>query len=84
MNKKEWHDIWLKERDESIRTQDIEKFKEFYDKWKARGVYQLDMPSDKVIEISLRKSLYHLGNATDEEKAYAKKWLNDRGYSTDV
>lgn len=81
MNKKEWLRIWLKERDDVIRTQDVEKFKAFYQKWKDRGLYHIPIPADEVIEIALRKSLYHLASATDEEKAYAEKWLKDHGSS---
>lgn len=81
MNKKQWHDIWLKERDEAIRTLDVERFKEFYLKWQARGFYKMPIPSDEVVELSLRKMLYHLGNATEQGKAYAEKWLYDHGSS---
>lgn len=84
MNYKKWKDLWLKERDEVIRTQDIDKFKEFYQKWTERGFYRGGLPSDEVIEISLRKMLYHLGNATEQEKAYAEKWLLEHGSSTDI
>ena len=82
MNFKKWKDIWIKERDEAVRTQDVEKFKEFYKKWTERGFYRNGLPSDEVIEISLRKMLYNLGNVTDQEKAEAEKWLKERGYST--
>ena len=84
MNFKKWKDIWIKERDEAVRTQDIEKFKAFYKKWTDRGFYRGGLPSDEVIAISLRKMLYHLGNATEEEKAYAEKWLKEHGSSTDL
>lgn len=84
MNFKKWKDIWLKERDEAIRTQDLEKFKAFYMKWKERGLYTLALPSDKVLEISMRKCLYHMASATEEEKQTAKKWLEEHGSSTDL
>ena len=84
MNFKKWKDIWIKERDEAVRTQDIEQFKAFYKKWTERGFYRNGLPSDEVIEISLRKMLYHLGNATEEEKAYAEKWLKEHGSSTSL
>ena len=84
MNFKKWKDIWIKERDEAIRTLDVEEFKKFYEKWTKRGFYRNGLPSDEVIEISLRKMLYHLGNATAEEKAKAEKWLTDRGYDTNM
>lgn len=84
MNFKKWKDIWIKERDEAIRSLDVDKFKEFYKKWTERGFYRNGLPADEVVEVSLRKMLYNLGNATAEEKAEAEKWLSDRGYSTDI
>ena len=84
MNFKKWKDIWIKERDEAIRTLDVETFKKFYKKWTERGFYRNGLPSDEVIEISLRKMLYHLGNATEQEKSEAEKWLTERGYDTNM
>lgn len=84
MNFKKWKDIWIKERDEAVRTQDVEKFKEFYKKWTTRGFYRIGLPSDEVLEVSLRKMLYHLGDATEQEKAEAEKWLKERGYSVNM
>lgn len=63
---------------------DVEKFKAFYDKWKAKGVYNINLPSDLVIEITLYKMLYNIESATDEEKAKAKEWLESKGYSTEM
>lgn len=79
---------FVKERDEavktSIRTDDLRVFKMFYAKWKARGFYEIGLPSDEVIEISLRKMLYHMTSATAEEKATAKRWLIAHGSSTKI
>lgn len=80
-DKKEF-ELWIKERDEAIRALDVEKFKAFYDKWKAKGVYNINLPSDLVIEITLYKMLYNIESATDEEKA--KEWLESKGYSTEM
>lgn len=82
-DKKEF-ELWIKERDEAIRTLDVEKFKAFYDKWKAKGVYNINLPSDLVIEITLYKMLYNIESATDEEKSKAKEWLESKGYSTEM
>ena len=82
-DKKEF-ELWIKERDEAIRTLDVEKFKAFYDKWKAKGVYNINLPSDLVIEITLYKMLYNIKSATDEEKSKAKEWLESKGYSTEM
>lgn len=82
-DKKEF-ELWIKERDEAISALDVEKFKAFYNKWKAKGVYNINLPSDLVIEITLYKMLYNIESATDEEKAKAKEWLESKGYSTEM
>ena len=84
MNFKKSKDIWIKERNEAIRTLDVEIFKEFYKKWTKGWAYRNGLPSDEVIEVSLRKMFYHLADATEEEKADVEKWLTERGYSTDM
>ena len=76
--------LWRKERDEVVKTLDIKKFKEFYRKWKLKGFYNIPLPDDAVIEISLHKMLYNINSATDEEKSKAKEWLESRGYSTEM
>lgn len=85
MNMKQWIKLWCEERDEVIKKQNVEEFKAFYSKWKARGIYEIELPlNDMVLEITLRKMLYHLKSATKEEKAEAEKWLTERGCSTDM
>ena len=84
MTNKQWLKLFNEERDAAIKTQDIVQWKMFYYKWKARGIYQLELPSDEIIEISLRKMLYHIKSATDEEKETAKKWLEERGCTIDL
>ena len=75
MTNKQWLKLFNEERDAAIKTQDIVQWKMFYYRWKARGIYQLELPSDEVIEISLRKMLYHIKNATDEEKEMLRSGL---------
>lgn len=36
------HREWLKERDEVVKSYDVQKFKEFVKKWSELGVYHLD------------------------------------------
>ena len=84
MKNKEWIKIFVEERDAVVQTFDIDKFKEFYAKWKARGIYNFDLPRDEIIEISLRKMAYHSTNIPENIRKEAEKWLLDRGYSTDL
>ena len=75
---------WKAERDKAIRSQDVKTFKAFYEKWKAKAYYDVKLPSDYVLEVSLRKMLYNMENATVKEKEQAKKWLIERGFDTNV
>lgn len=79
------HSEWLKERDEVVKSYDVPRFKEFVKKWTELGVYHLDiLPSDEVIEISMRKMVYHFTTSTHKEREDAKRWLESRGYTTEV
>ena len=72
---------WLKERDEVTLSLDIDKFKAFYRKWQKKGVYDMELPSDEVIEISMRKCICAMANPPADKLAEARAWLSERGYS---
>ena len=74
--------LWKAERDKAIRSQDVKIFKAFFEKWKAKVYHDVKLPSDYVLEVSLRKMLYNMENATVNEKEQAKKWLIERGFDT--
>lgn len=77
--------MWEAELYEVLKTLDVERFKAFYTKWKARGFYKMPLPTnDYVIELSMRKMLYHWDEATEEQKAAAEKWLIEHRSSTDL
>ena len=76
---------WLKERNKAVLSCNVQMLKSFYYKWLALGVYQIKtLPSDKVIEISMRKMILTMKDATPEQKEEAKKWLLERGYSPEA
>lgn len=84
MNDKEIKEF-VRDRDKAVReacrTGDLENFKEFFEKYQKRGVYKLlPLPSDEVLEVSIRKMLLNTASATIEEYAEAYKWLIERGY----
>lgn len=88
MNDKEIKDF-VSDRDKAVReacrTGDLENFKAFFEKYQKRGVYKLlPLPSDEILEISLRKMLINTASATIDEKAEAVKWLIERGYRTSI
>lgn len=72
-------DEWKKERDAVVKTCDVEKFKKFYEKWTKKGFYNIELPPDHILEISLRKMILDLESATEQEKADARWWLSRRG-----
>ena len=68
-----------KERDKAVKSLDVEKFKKFCKKW-GNPV----PPTDEIIEIVMRKMMYHINSFSPEEKESAKKWLEEHGSSTDL
>ena len=88
MNDKEIKDF-VRNRDKAVReacrTGNLENFKAFFKKYQKLGVYKLlPLPSDEVLEISIRKMLCNTASATIDEKAEAVKWLIERGYGTSI
>lgn len=74
-----------KERDEAVKSYDVQKFREFYLKWTFKGAYTLPLPTnDKVIEVTMRKMVYHLKSSTVKEQLEAKRWLEERGCTTEL
>ena len=78
------HKQWLKERDEAILTFDVDTFKRFYHKWEKKGIYTEPLPSDEVIEISIRKCVCGMANPPTDKLAEARVWLSLRGYSWSI
>lgn len=76
---------WTKERDKACLSYDVDKFRSFYNKWMLAGMYRKPLPRDfMVIEVMMRKMVYHINSATPEQKAEAKQWLEERGCSTSL
>ena len=79
---------FVRERDEAVKTSikinELRVFRKFYARWKAKGVYQIGLPSDEVLWLTLYKMLYHTKDATEEEKAMAERWLVAHGSSTSI
>ena len=72
---------WLKERDETMYSFNVEKFKAFYRKWAKKGVYSEPLPGDDIIEIMLRQAVCAMANPKPSKLKEAQKWLKERGYN---
>ena len=82
MTDKEIHE-WVKERDSVVLTHDIQKFKEFYEKWKRRGIYILSLPeNDLVVRASMEKAILEMANPPEKDKQQAVEWLVSHGFTT--
>lgn len=76
---------FITERDEAMKSYDVQKFREFYVKWMLKGAYDLPLPTnDKVIEVMMRKCVYHMKSATIKERLQAKRWLEDHGCTIEL
>ena len=68
-----------KDRDEAVASLNVETFKSFCKKWSLPAP-----PTDEVIEITMRKMMYHINSFSEEDKQSAKEWLESRNYTTDL
>ena len=68
---------YAKERDEATASMDIEVLKAFIRKWSPECY---EMPSDKVLEITMRKMAVHSTNLDVNTRVEAFRWLLERGY----
>ena len=76
---------FIKERNKAAKSYDVATFREFYQKWMLKGAYVLPLPlNDMVIEVTMRKMVYHTKSSTVAERLEAKKWLEERGCTTEL
>lgn len=79
---------FTKDRDkavtESIETDSLEPYKAFYAKYTKLGVYNLAMPRDAVVEISVRKIACNSRGVSKAVQDKAREWLEVRGYKTSI
>ena len=68
-----------KDRDKAVLSLDVETFKEFCRKWNNPIP-----PTDRIIEITMRKMACHITALPEDFKAEAKKWLEDRGFDDSI
>lgn len=71
---------------ECINTDTLEPFKAFISKWADRGIFPkcFMLPSDEVLNISIRQMCLHCTDIEPEIKGKAVDWLTSRGYHLDM
>lgn len=80
---------YAKDRDmaivKAIETESVEPFKEFVAKYQALGYYPecFDLPSDNVLEISIRQMALHCTSIPTEIKGKAVEWLVNNNHKLD-
>ena len=74
---------WRKERDDAVLSFDLAKFKKFYNKWFAKGVYNRSLPADdRITEIAMYQMVLALTSATEEQKERARTWLAENNLNS--
>lgn len=68
---------YVKARDEAVKSMDLDKFKAFITRTTPDG---FTMPSDEVLQITMRKMAVHITNLDVETRVNAFRWLLEHGY----
>ena len=77
--------IFKKELKIALLSFDTKKFRYFYKKWTLLGIYDEPLPkSDVVLKVSMCKMLYNMQTASKADREKARKWLEERGYNTEM
>lgn len=80
---------YAKDRDdaivECIRTDSLDAFKSFIAKYEKKGFFPdcFNLPSDSVLEISIRQMALHCTSIEPEIKGRAVDWLTSNGHHLD-
>lgn len=80
---------YAKDRDEavlkSIRADSTEPFRKFVKEYNEKGFFPscFELPSEEVLEISIRQMCLHCTNIDPETKGLAVEWLTSRGLHLD-
>ena len=71
---------------ECIDTDSLDAFKAFVSKWVDRGVYPkcFILPSDEVLNISIRQMCLHVKGIEPETKGKAVEWLTSHNCHLDI
>lgn len=81
---------YAKERDAAtiavVEGESLEVFKAFVIKWRDLGILPpcFKLPSDEVLEITIRKMVIHEASAPESTKQKAAAWLLERGYDLNL
>lgn len=70
---------FYKDRDAAVLSLNVEEFKKFCKKWNL-----MTPPTDKMIEIVMRKMAVHIETLPDDFRAECAEWLIVRKYSIDL
>lgn len=70
---------------ESIKTDSVQPFRRFINEQGLKGILPpcFTLPSDKVLEISIRQMAIHCTNIEPEIKGKAVDWLLSHGHDLD-
>lgn len=79
MNRDEMIKEYVNDRNAAVKTMNVEAFKAFIRKYMNTGDMP-PMPSDDVLEITMRKMAVHSKGLDVDTRVEAFRWLLERGY----
>ena len=71
---------YCKDRDEAVKSMNVETFKAFIKKHNPN----VKIPGDQVIEITMRKMAVHITSLDIDTRVDAFRWLLERGFDFDL
>lgn len=71
---------YCKDRDEAVKSMNVETFKAFVKKHNPK----VKIPDDQVIEITMRKMAVHIISLDIDTRVGAFRWLLEHGYDFDL
>ena len=71
---------YIKDRDEAVKSMDVNKFKDFIKNHSMRE----NIPSDEALEIAMRKMAVYITSLDIDTRVDAFRWLLERGYDFDI
>ena len=79
---------FTKDRDKAIteclEQDSLEPFKKFHEKYTKLGVYNLALPKDEVLQITVMKIACNSRGVSTKLQAKAESWLKERGLRTNI
>ena len=73
-------EVYVKDRDIAVKSMNVDTFKAFMKRYGFFTGTMTPMPTDEVVEITMRKMAVHSTSLDVDTRVEAFRWLLERGY----